>query len=176
MGFPPYQPSFVELFANTVKHRFNVDIHLFNYAQQGTTTLKGDEDSKRIAEVSPDLVIIAYGINDAVFSTPVKDYISNIQNAISNIEKENPRCEFIIIASSLGNPEVLQKANKLMLDYSTALQALSDSHVVIADMSRLWEYLLTRKKAMDITGNCYNHPNDFGHTLYAESLLALTSD
>ena len=35
------------------------------------------------------------------------------------------------------------------------------------------EALLKRKRFYDLTGNGVNHPNDFGHCVYAQSLLAL---
>ena len=33
--------------------------------------------------------------------------------------------------------------------------------------------LLARKSDFDLTGNGLNHPNDFGHRLYAQMILAL---
>jgi hypothetical protein len=36
--------------------------------------------------------------------------------------------------------------------------------------------LLKRKSFYDLTGNGVNHPNDFGHCVYAQTLLALLID
>ena len=36
-----------------------------------------------------------------------------------------------------------------------------------------WEKLLTRKNFADLSGNNVNHPNDFGHRLYAEVLFTI---
>ena len=58
-------------------------------------------------------------------------------------------------------------------DLQSALKKLSGPGVVLADMTSMWEALLTRKRFYDLTGNGVNHPNDFGHTIYAQSLLAL---
>jgi hypothetical protein len=33
--------------------------------------------------------------------------------------------------------------------------------------------MLDRKRYLDLTGNGVNHPNDFGHRVYAETLLGL---
>ena len=40
----------------------------------------------------------------------------------------------------------------------------------------MWAELLKRKTFYDLTGNGLNHPNDFGHCVYAETLLALLID
>ena len=40
----------------------------------------------------------------------------------------------------------------------------------------MWEELLKHKSFYDITGNGINHPNDFGHRVYAETLLSLLVD
>jgi hypothetical protein len=45
--------------------------------------------------------------------------------------------------------------------------------VVLADVTSVWEDVMRYKKFADLTGNGVNHPNDFGHRLYAEVILAL---
>ena len=40
-------------------------------------------------------------------------------------------------------------------------------------MTSMWDALLKRKSFYDLTGNGVNHPNDFGHMVYAQTLLAL---
>jgi acyl-CoA thioesterase-1 len=44
--------------------------------------------------------------------------------------------------------------------------------MAVADLTSFWELLLTRKTFADITGNGVNHPNDFGHRVYAQVLLS----
>jgi hypothetical protein len=43
----------------------------------------------------------------------------------------------------------------------------------MADMTDLWAELLKHKPYWDLTGNGVNHPNDFGHRIYAQALSAL---
>jgi hypothetical protein len=43
----------------------------------------------------------------------------------------------------------------------------------LADLTSLWADLLDRKSVHDLTGNGINHPNDFGHRLYAQTILGL---
>ena len=57
--------------------------------------------------------------------------------------------------------------------YRDALKKLCGPGIVLADMTSIWDALLKRKSFYDLTGNGVNHPNDFGHMIYARSLLAL---
>ena len=43
----------------------------------------------------------------------------------------------------------------------------------MADLTTLWGELLERKRDCDLTGNGVNHPNDFGHRVYAQAILGL---
>ena len=37
----------------------------------------------------------------------------------------------------------------------------------------MWELLLMNKRDLDLTGNGLNHPNDFGHRLYAQAIVSV---
>jgi hypothetical protein len=41
----------------------------------------------------------------------------------------------------------------------------------LVDLTEIWQQLLERKHDLDLTGNGLNHPNDFGHRLYAQAIL-----
>ena len=43
-------------------------------------------------------------------------------------------------------------------------------------LTGVWTELLSRKGYHDLTGNGVNHPNDFGHRLYAQVILGLLVD
>jgi hypothetical protein len=40
-------------------------------------------------------------------------------------------------------------------------------------MTSIWTEFLERKHDWDLTGNGVNHPNDFGHRVYAQVLSTL---
>ena len=44
--------------------------------------------------------------------------------------------------------------------------------IALADVSSVWQEILKSKTYLDFTGNGVNHPNDFGHRVYAEVILA----
>ncbi len=52
----------------------------------------------------------------------------------------------------------------------------STAGAVLADVTSLWRDVLTRKGVYALTGNGVNHPNDFGHRLYAQVILSLLVD
>jgi hypothetical protein len=45
--------------------------------------------------------------------------------------------------------------------------------VALADLTGVWTEFLKLKKDWDQTGNGVNHPNDFGHRVYAQVLSRL---
>ena len=57
--------------------------------------------------------------------------------------------------------------------YRRALIDLCGRGIVLADVTRLWMDVTARKSPYDLTGNGINHPNDFGHRLYAQAILSL---
>ena len=40
----------------------------------------------------------------------------------------------------------------------------------------VWELMLKNKHDLDLTGNGLNHPNDFGHRLYAQAILSVLTE
>ena len=51
------------------------------------------------------------------------------------------------------------------------LKKLVQPGVALADVTQVWTEMLRQKPDFDLTGNGLNHPNDFGHRLYAQALL-----
>ena len=60
--------------------------------------------------------------------------------------------------------------------YRDALAELCGDGVALEDLTGLWAALLASKSVDDLSGNGVNHPNDFGHRLYAQTILALLVD
>src|SRR5262249_42128448 len=62
---------------------------------------------------------------------------------------------------------------ELFPQYRDALASLSKGGVALADLTSVWTEFLERKQDWDLTGNGVNHPNDFGHRVYAQVLSSL---
>ncbi|MPN39371.1 hypothetical protein SDC9_186899 [bioreactor metagenome] len=58
-------------------------------------------------------------------------------------------------------------------EYTNKLYEVAKDYngVVVANMTQIHKYILTRKHYRDITGNNVNHPNDFVARMYLQVLL-----
>jgi acyl-CoA thioesterase-1 len=170
---PPGCPDFGKLSSLALEQHFGTKVKFIKHAVGGWTSGNGLQQAKEqhIGKAKPDLVIIAFGMND-VFQRNVAAYEANIRGLVETIRADAPDAEFILVASMLGNSEWGMPMEQFPM-YRDALAKLCGPGVVIADMTSMWEALLKRKRFYDLTGNGVNHPNDFGHCIYAQSLLAL---
>lgn len=169
----PGCPAYGELVALVVEKHFGSKVSYKNYAVAGWSAGRGLQQviDEKVGEQKPDLVIIAYGMND-VFAHDAAIYQKNIQGIIDTIRQESPDTEFILVATMLGNVEWGMPMEQFPL-YRDALKKLCGPGVVLADLTSVWEEFLKRKSFYDLTGNGVNHPNDFGHRVYAQTILAL---
>jgi lysophospholipase L1-like esterase len=170
---PPECPAYGELTCLALEKHFGGKVKFINHAVGGWTSGNGLDQAKKdhIGRAKPDLVIIAFGMND-VFQRNKDVYQANIRNIMETIRADAPDAEFIVVASMLGNAEWGMPMEQFPL-YRDALVKLCGPGVVLADMTSMWESLLERKTFYDLTGNGVNHPNDFGHCVYAQTLCSL---
>jgi acyl-CoA thioesterase-1 len=171
---PPGCPPFGQLTALALEKHFGSKVTFINDAVDGTTSSDGLRKAKdgQIAKQLPDLVIIAFGMNDVYYGRDVAKFKANIRGMVERIRADAPDTEFILVASMLANAERGIPLEKFWR-YRDALAELSGPGVALADLTSMWGELLKRKSFYDLTGNGVNHPNDFGHCVYAETLLAL---
>lgn len=181
-GAPPFQPSWGELLAENLRRRWRADVDFSNPSLAGKDSLWGLEHvEERVNPLDPELVIIAFGMNE-LFPGPV--FADRIAAIMNKIRAAHPEVEFILAATSLPNPEVIlggpsptDPTMRLEARYQgecgAALESLTCPGVALADFGDLQRGLLTRKRYWDITGNNVNHPNDFFCRLHAHVVDAL---
>lgn len=169
----PGCPAYGELVALAIEKKFGGKVTFENYAVGGWSAGRGLQHAteKKLGEGKPDVVIIAFGMND-VFQRNASAYQKNIRSIMEVIRKDSPATEFILVASMLGNAEWGMPMEQFPL-YLKALKELTGPGVVLADLTTLWGDLLKRKSFYDLCGNGVNHPNDFGHQIYAQVVMAL---
>jgi acyl-CoA thioesterase I len=92
------------------------------------------------------------------------------------LKEANLATEVILVASRMGNPNWAATPPEMFPWYRDALASLEGPCVVLADLTAAWPKLLERKRFVDMTGKGVNHPNDYGHRLYAQVILALLVD
>lgn len=72
----------------------------------------------------PDLVILAFGMNDSA-GRPAASYKDNVAGVIAAVREKVPACEFILVASMLGNPDWTRLKQELFVEYRQALVELA---------------------------------------------------
>lgn len=139
-----------------------------NVSKAGMDSAWGLRNIDQVLNERPDLLILAWGMNDASGDCSEAQYIRNITEMMSAVRKINSNAEFVLVATQYANPEWTYSNPQKYRDYLNGLKRLIGPRVGLADLTSMWEYLLSRKSYLDVTGNGLNHPNDFGHTLYAQ--------
>jgi len=171
---PPGCPPFGKLTAQALEAHYGSKITFENLAVDGTTSRDGllMANEGRIGKILPDLVIIAFGMNDVYRKRDASDFQNNFRGMVERIRADAPQAEFILVSPMLANEERGIPLDRFW-QYRDALRELAGPGVALADVTSMWGELLKRKSFYDLTGNGVNHPNDFGHCFYAEILLAL---
>jgi acyl-CoA thioesterase-1 len=168
----PFQPAYPELIRQHLEHRFRGKVTLANHSVGGTDTawLLGMID--KIVESKPNLAIVAFGMNDAS-GRAAKDYQANIQTFVGKVRERLPDCEFILVAPMIGNRDWTSLKPDLFPAYRDQLKELTGPGVALADLTSIWDRFLELKQDWDHSGNGVNHPNDFGHRVYAQVISTL---
>ena len=172
---PPFMPMYPDLVAAQLRSRYGAEVALFNRAVGGWAVTNGLADLDKLLSHEPDLVIIAYGMNDVGRRNP-EAFQSGIQEMIARIKASRPDAEIVLVATMLGNDQWTNTPREMFPRYRDVLAAQSGTGVVLADLTSLWTEMLKRKRDCDLTGNGVNHPSDFGHRVYASAILSLLVD
>ncbi|MDP4285775.1 MAG: SGNH/GDSL hydrolase family protein [Bacteroidota bacterium] len=170
-GAPPYLPSWGNLVADGLRRYYKGDIAFTNTSVGGKDSKWGLATAEEgVVAHNPDLVIIAFGMNDGTGRMDPQVFKANIHGIINKVRRNNPKAEFILVATMLPNPESdfvgTQQFFKKVLDELTGLG------IVLVDMTSVHAELLKYKSYQDMTGNDINHPNDFLIRWYAQQILS----
>lgn len=177
----PYCPNYFTLFTDYLADYYKNDkINADNYSVGGMKTDWGKEE-KQIASVvgsKPDLLILAFGMNDGVAGGfTAEEYKNNMQAIIDGVRENCPDTEIMLVSPMLPNAEI---ANMLVNQYAyvNALNALAEANenVAVADVGTACLEMLSVKKFRDFSANNINHPNDFFHRVYAQVAVKTLAD
>ncbi|MBO5308829.1 MAG: SGNH/GDSL hydrolase family protein [Lentisphaeria bacterium] len=168
----PFQPPFAELTVQELQKHFPARLELINIAVNGYTSRIPLEKDERYLSSSPDLLVIAFGMND--LRNDISDYIANLEKIISRCKARYPLAEYLLVSPMSGNPEWCYTPLAKSREMAAALDEFvknSPADHALARLTALWECLLEKKSFMDLTGNGVNHPNDYGHRVLAAGVL-----
>jgi acyl-CoA thioesterase I len=175
IGAPPYQAPYGALVAEGLERFYRSPVTLRNFATAGWTSDEGLGAVGAVAAEQPHLVLIAFGMNDAGYADPA-EYATNIRAMVEGIRQPAPSTEFVLLSPMLPNPEWHYPQMERFAGYQRVLSDLCGPGVILADLTALWTDVMVRKTAYDLTGNGINHPNDFGHRLYSQTILSLLAE
>ena len=171
-GAEPRMPPYPDLVAAQLEELFGGAVTLRNRAISGWSITNGLDDLDNLLAERPHLVIVAYGMNDVGRRDPAW-FREQTKTLLDRIHKADPEIEVILVAPMLGNSQWVHTPREMFARYRDALSSLSGPGVALADLTKVWETLLVNKHDLDLIGNGLNHPCDFGHRLYAQTVLAL---
>lgn len=171
-NLPPFRAPFFPQVVDGLKAFYGGPVVLKNHAVPGWSASNGLKDLPNVLADKPDLIFIAYGMND-VAGNDARGYGKNIKAIMDQIHQALPQCELILVSSSIGNPEWCMTPRERFPVYRDELKKLTGPGCDFVDITGVWEELLKHKTFWDITGNGVNHPNDFCHRIYAEMILRL---
>jgi len=174
-GAPPYLGTWSELVKGALEKQYGSSITLINPSLGGANSEWGMQHVQTlVAPEHADLVMLAFGMNDgAGTGVQPSTYKSNIEAMISSIRNANPNAEFVLVGTTLANPETnfLGKQPEYIAELKDI--ALQSTGIVTTDMTNVHQELLQHKRFADMTGNNINHPNDFLSRWYAQFVAGL---
>ena len=159
-------------------HRYLKDIYPsanitnVNKAQGGWTTVDGLANlNERILTQNPDLVLLAFGMNDHS-GIPVATYKANLKSICQQINAIG--AEVIVLSSCPPNKEWAHGLEMMDQYAAAAGEAALETGNAFADVYTVWMRAMQRKDynlgEESMLGNNVNHPNNFGHWIYLKAL------
>lgn len=170
---PPYMPSFPDLVCEYLREEFSVSVECVNTAVGGMGTRWGVENlEERVIAYAPDLVFLAFGMNDPGVS--LEQYGEWVCEMIEKIRSALPQTEIVLVSSILPNPDANEGWVGNQSIFHRKLTEIERKYPFVgtANVTEMQEYMVNSgKHYRDMTANNINHPNDFGHRLYAQVIL-----
>ena len=141
-----------------------------------------DNIDANINDHNPDLLIIAFGMNDGGKSPEL--FEERIRTMVRLVREKHSLCEIILVATSLPNPILTDPKAKFWGNQEFFLERLNaiaaDSSlgggIAVANITDMHRYLLSKKSFQDLTSNNVNHPNDFFYRCYAQFLYGMLTE
>jgi lysophospholipase L1-like esterase len=149
-------------------------IAAINGATGGDPTTRGLQRLQaKVLDAQPDLVLVAFGMNDHNRrGVPLPDFERQLQEIVARI-RAGTTAEIVLLSTFPPNPQWIHSSQR-MADYAAATaRVAAATGCAYADVFGNWQALAARKRPEDLLANHINHPNDFGHWIYYRVLSAL---
>ncbi len=177
VGNPPYCPQYNLLVEEYIKKAFGATVNQINVGVSGSDSNGGLSKLDEIVSYSPDLVVIAFGMNDGCAVLPEK-YADNINKMVARIERECPDASVAVIGTCFPNEEMSWSVGggSILVYHKEYIKVLEKAektwkNAAFVDIGTVNLQLLKRKTYQDLAGSNSNHPNDYMHRIYAQVML-----
>ena len=182
----PYAPTWIDMFITELRERYPATINLKNLSLGGQDSKWGaDNIEKRLAlwkdgednTITPDLMLIGFGVNDSAGNVEKAAYKSNIKNIISTARSGNPNMEVLLYSPMLPNQRATTWDKEILIGYENALDEIAnaDEKVGLLKLTSIFTEIIKSKDCVDYLNTNVNHGNDFTARIYATGLLTAMS-
>lgn len=173
-GAEPQMPAYPDLVASGLEANYRTKVKLVNNAVSGWRLEQGLEHLDGLLASKPDLMIIAFGMNH-FGSRDADGFKKSLVTMLDRIRDANNDIEVILVSPMHGNRDWVHTPADQFGVHRDVLASFVGPNIALADLTTLWGQMLDKKRFVDLTGNGVNHPNDFGHRIYASVILGLLS-
>ncbi len=167
----PMLPDFPNAVCEILRRRYpKAEVILYNTAVGGTnSTWAAEHSAERLIPYKADLVVIAFGMNDGKKGTD--RYMAYNRQLILDARAANPDCEILMICTTVPN-KLFKGFWGYQVQFGAASRNLAANYDLgAADMTSIHEYILSKKRFADQTGNNINHPNDFLSRVHTQLII-----
>ena len=174
----PFADDYVNMTHNYLKNKYgNENIEIINSAVGGSTAKFSEEKcDELIVQHNPDLVIMAFGMNEASSGRSAEIFKNNLINRITYTKEQLPDCEFLLVTSVYGNPVLFSQ--KLYEEHANAIYEIASEYdyVGVCDPQSIMGSLLEKKDYMCFMADNMVHPNDYGMRIIAQCVIAALTE
>ena len=175
-GAPPLLPGYPEQVAKILGERTGAPVTIENLSVGGMASGWGLQQMPAVIAEKPDLFLLAFGMNDASGHDTPANFVNTLRKILDALHEGQPDCDAIVISPMTANSEWKHAVPDLYPAYAAEMKRLVGPGCALADVTTVWLALMERKTHLDLSGNGLNHPNDFGHRIYAEIVLETIGD
>lgn len=150
----------------------DVNITYNTIAQGGATASLAIERMRELLNYAPDLLFIEFGTNECMMGDSAwksGGYVDTVRQAIASVNENLPDCEIVLITPIISNPIFFP--TDWFYAYADATYSLEREGVVVADATSLYQYIMSQKRYIDMTGDFLCHPSDFGTRIFVHTIL-----
>jgi len=168
----PQRDGYPRLVFNALQKKYpDADMNYINKAVGGKETSWGLKNIPVIVETKPDLLVLAFGMNDGQKTS--KAYLKNTRKMVAMVRKKNPEVSLLLVAEFSPNPNLNGARYAWRKENRDGLFSMQKElkNCAVVDVGVVSRAMVKRKKFCDLSGNNVNHPNDFLHQVYADAAL-----